>query len=594
MPFAYGRTLGWAIFALLYLATFAVLAVFSSQVSKGASEVRLIHGPQCGYWEPARQASTENFALGARAVAKKVSFDIASASRYARACYTSDHTSPECGILPTVSLPWKGYNDTVCPFSDTSLCADGLAISMKAGPIDSHAHLGINAPPEHRLTLFKNATCAPITVEPFSTYESFSANDTTEDVEYGRWTYNFGPQVGGNQNNYTFRYNTAAQVFGFGYTVVSYENQAGQAEDDVTWIPVSALQERNADVSIYFILMNSVNFLEPCEDPVFAAHVPFDAVPTISYRADRPVSVMSCIEQNRICNPVNERCSPLHGRSQMTVHKESSPTNLILDLNLNVQQIAALERIDWALMQSGIYDSVNFREVGNLRAADTLLSGPMQLALPANQWQLEVTGWFEESLARLQHLMQEYATGPTIEIEGSELLQPWLPEKGETISDDKAIRVLRQTEEYHCFNQITRDTQGTISFSVLGLAIIFAIGGLVILVSLTIVPVVAWLQGRFNFGEYKRRTWLLDEMLQLQRMLLSELGLGVWSGPNGLVPVTITPDKLEFGAHRGTQVEERVTEPSPRETQEMEEKTAFTTARPETVASTTASRNLAR
>jgi hypothetical protein len=552
VPGSLTRTLGWAVFATLYLILFTVLAIFSSQVSKAACEIRLIQGLQCGYWEVSKNASIDtSFALGARAVANKVAFDTATASRYARACYAANKTSPECGILPAASLPWKGYNESECPFSDLSTCAGGQAIRMITGPIDSHAHLGINTPPEHRITLSRNASCAPMPVESFATYESLSGNDSTADTEYGRWSYDFGVVVSAS-TNYTFRYNTAAQSFGFGYTVIAYENQAGQAENN-TWFPVPALQAQNADISIYFILFNSVHFLEPNDDPVFTVSTRADEN---TYSADRPVSVISCVEQHQVCNPVNGRCSPFHGRRQMMVHSDTSPTNLILDLNLNVQQIAVLERTDWALMQSGIADAVSLSEVGNLRAENTLLSGPIQLGLPSNQWQLEVTGWLEESLAKFQHLIQEYATGPTIDIEGSNLFQVWVPEKGEPVTDDKALRVLRQTEKEHCSSQITRDTQGTLSFSVLGLAIIFATGGLIIILSLTIVPIVAWLQARFIFGEYKRRTWIMDEMLQLQRMLLSELGLGVWSGPTGLVPVTLTQDKIEFGAHRAAEVDE--------------------------------------
>ena len=415
---AFRRTAIWAVFSILYLSSFASLAVFSSQVSGAASNLRLIQSPQCGYWEPDPGDPSEVFSWGARAFASKVASDVATASRYARACYTGNRTSAQCGVLPTAALLWKAY-DTTCPFNDVSACGAGQAISMETGLIDSQVHLGINTPPEHRLTLYKNASCAPVSVEPFATYQSLSANDTPTDIEYGIWTYNFGPDWGSSTTNYTFRYNTNAQAFGFGYTVVAHENQAGQSGDS-TWMPVQALQAKNADVSIFFILMNSVHFMEACDDPVFAAHTPFDE---ITFAADRPVSVISCIEQNQICNPVNERCSPLHGRSQMRVHDDSGPTNLILDLNLNVQQIAVLERIDWALMQSGIYDSASVREVGALRAADTILSGPIQLPLPANQWQVEVTGWFEESLARLQHLVLEYATGPTIENLGGSLLQ---------------------------------------------------------------------------------------------------------------------------------------------------------------------------
>lgn len=45
------RTLPWAIFALLYIAVFATLAVFSSRVSNSASTSRLILPGDCGIWK---------------------------------------------------------------------------------------------------------------------------------------------------------------------------------------------------------------------------------------------------------------------------------------------------------------------------------------------------------------------------------------------------------------------------------------------------------------------------------------------------------------------------------------------------------------
>lgn len=241
----------------------------------------------------------------------------------------------------------------------------------------------------------------------------------------------------------------------------------------------------------------------------------------------------------------------------MRVHDNSAATNLVLDLNLNVQQIAVLERTVWALMQSGTHDSASTREEGSLRAADTLLSGPIQLPLPAKQWQLEVTGWFEERLARFQHLVQEHATGPTMGTLGCSLLRLWIPEQGENVSDSETTRVLCQAEKNQCYNHTTRDSQGTISFSVLGLMIIFTVGGLIISMSLTIIPIIDWIREKSDVAEYKRRTWLLDDMLQLQRMFFSELGLGTWSGTDGLVPTTSTEDRFEFGNKHGTVIEER-------------------------------------
>ena len=44
------RTLPWALVSICYLALFAVLAIFSSEISKAPGSARLIVGQDCGYW----------------------------------------------------------------------------------------------------------------------------------------------------------------------------------------------------------------------------------------------------------------------------------------------------------------------------------------------------------------------------------------------------------------------------------------------------------------------------------------------------------------------------------------------------------------
>ena len=56
------RTLPWATFASVYIALFAVLAVFSSNISSSPGSARLIDGSQCGYWTTTGEDNLMNLA----------------------------------------------------------------------------------------------------------------------------------------------------------------------------------------------------------------------------------------------------------------------------------------------------------------------------------------------------------------------------------------------------------------------------------------------------------------------------------------------------------------------------------------------------
>jgi hypothetical protein len=84
---------------------------------------------------------------------------------------------------------------------------------------------------------------------------------------------------------------------------------------------------------------------------------------------------------------------------------------------------------------------------------------------------------------------------------------------------------------------------GFISFSVLGLVIIFVIGGAIILVSMCIDVVVGFFQ-RSEAGIFRKSTWITDEKLQLHRLANEGRGIGEWEGCTAPVPVTKTGEML--------------------------------------------------
>ena len=163
------------------------------------------------------------------------------------------------------------------------------------------------------------------------------------------------------------------------------------------------------------------------------------------------------------------------------------------------------------------YLSVDNRGASALRAADTLSSTLAQIGLPDDQWKIEVSGWFATSMAKLQQQVLGYATGPSITRQGLE----FVPGSQEI-----------------CQRQKIHSAGGYISFSVLGISIIFVIGGLLILTALLLDTVVGCLRRRYGWKDHKRLHWAVDQQLQLQRLLYEASGQGHWRGGADAVPVT--------------------------------------------------------
>jgi hypothetical protein len=260
-----------------------------------------------------------------------------------------------------------------------------------------------------------------------------------------------------------------------------------------------------------------MRYVEQCDDPVFGAHY-IDNNTAPRYATDEYVVPIACSETYQICNPNNGRCTPFVGILQIINATES--------LGIDFVQVGETTRLAMAAQLTSVQVQIYTRMSGALRAEETA-AGLTQMALPANQWQIEASSWFEAGLSRLQHEIQEYATGPTNIVPGSRL---WSP------SDSVSLAM--------CNAQMINDNGSTTSFSVLGLIVIFAIGGAIILTSFVLETAVGLMQGALQKGEYKKLNWVLDDKLQLQRMLLEGVGLGTWMGATSF---PVTTQKEQFG-----------------------------------------------
>ncbi len=283
-------------------------------------------------------------------------------------------------------------------------------------------------------------------------------------------------------------------------------------------------------------LLNGVLYCDETNDPWFTAPASFNAhivnngvaQPITLYEAEQYASVLGCTQQHQWCNPNLEgdkSCTPLTGSSVGT--QWVAMDRIGRTLELNAKQVAVLQRIYHAMWDGAMYDVAGFLG-GQGLLASKLAGGYLSPALPDNQWILEVQHMFLTGLTFIQMQMAEYITGP-----GNPAYYQYL--QNATTED----------ETWMCDNQIVQ-RDGYSSFNVLGLVLIFVLGGLLIITNLSLDKMVNLASRRsLRSNTAKSLDWSTMYSLQLLRMAYQACGMGSWEGHPGSVPVTAMGE--EFG-----------------------------------------------
>ena len=524
------RTLPLALFCLVYMIAFTVAAVFSSEITKGPGSARLIIGENCGYW----MANDTVTGTSIEAYSKYIANESLAADAYARTCYGGSYDMLSCGKFTKPSINFTSNAKAPCPFAE-GMCKNGDNSAYElTTKFDSLYDLGINSRSKDRLQIVKISTCGPIIQNGFTQTVDGKVSGEGRDGDT-IYQFMYGPSVlgstGFNSSDYTYEYNDANAVLAGGYKLAVKSHNAGPIGLTGGWDPVPEINRTDADVSIIFLSQNGVTYAEPVDDPLFGAHVRLDVGALIAgtgdyFSADNYVSTMGCAEQYKVCNPNNNnKCSDAVGVQQLIMWLAYN--NDKVELN-NIQQAIALRIISGSLT-SGTIGQIIFTMAENaLQAKDVLVGGTMSQGLPSNQWQREMHSWVNKGLADLQRKTVEFATGPLNVATGSYIYKPWKEDNSD----------LSKIQEAMCYSQMINDTTDTVSFSILGMAILFSVGGVIILLSLIIDSLVGWFQKRFHTGEHARMCWLLDDKLQLQRYLNQELGHGQWNNEPDSMPST--------------------------------------------------------
>ncbi|KIX99960.1 uncharacterized protein Z520_04598 [Fonsecaea multimorphosa CBS 102226] len=510
-----------SLFPLLSFALFAGAGVLSSQVTKAAGDELLVSGSNCGQWNFNPQAPMSSYV-------EKSQNESQIAYNYARECYGGSVSSTTCNTYMHQQLKWSEDRNANCPFeSGMCLLGDTAALKLDTGYIDSHTVLGINSPKRDRIDYRRVTTCAPLNTSGRIQPNKISG---TSIIYYD---YDFGPT---SSSNVTWTYfEVFSSLGGLLYSLDQWANEAGVANQ--SWFPDPGLAQADADITLFAMSANNVAYIDPVTDPFFQAthqvQVQTSTGTQLYYKAndyDEFVHFASCVDQHQLCDPNIKppKCTALHG--WMTLQAA------ILNFAWTTpRQLATALRIQQVLQYSSMFYTTSGRGGLVLRASEKV-SQIISAGLPSNQWMIEMSDLFAMALARLQHGIVEYATGPTDITEGMIV-------QGPSDSEGQAL----------CSAQMVRNTGLYSNFSILGLSLIVGIGTVIIIASIFVESIVDVFRRRRRYSTVnnsvdKSQQWVLDGKFQLMRLAYEGIGVGTWVRTGEHVPVVKEGGQKIFSA----------------------------------------------
>jgi hypothetical protein len=203
------------------------------------------------------------------------------------------------------------------------------------------------------------------------------------------------------------------------------------------YYPSEELQSATADTSLVFLSANGVQFMSNTSDPWYRATKKIGSLGLVGssdvtpvFGQEEPASPLACLVSYQYCNYTTEdttACAPLHSLSDS---KELAKDYLPFRADEGA--------LGWAVARHFEYpvDITYVLGAQALISRRSLTQG-MQGPIPDNQWQLDVTYWFETALAALQKTWIASAAGD----------YPYLTE-------DLVQRPNTTGQEYFCLNQV--------------------------------------------------------------------------------------------------------------------------------------------
>ncbi|KAM7192649.1 hypothetical protein V8F33_008260 [Rhypophila sp. PSN 637] len=493
--------------ALLNLSLWPIAALFSSQVARADYPV-LVSSPNCGHYidMDMNSSDTQTIPLAHRINTREAAMT-RTADEYTQTCHRDDFffqttghndsttpSSPLCRQFTTVRIPWRSDTNASCPF-EQKMCLIGTAFGMDTGYLDSHDVFGINTPPDQRILYRQKCVCSSlIEDEPGHVGRIRGIERGEEMILY---------YYGGDDStiDVTFRVSTYAQRSPTGYTIRSKSGLENLKPE---------LARPDADAALFLVVPGQIGYLGPENDPVFSANRPADTTGGAGtvYLPDSIASVVACADQHQICNtnpgPEGMRCTPLHSRAGIM---RLYPT--MANIGLNDMQRNITYTFLHTIRASDMSYSVAGRDAESLLASRTLFDG-VNVQLPANQWTAEVSNWFSIGLVRLQLALLEYATGPA-----ADLIINSNGQKTDGPATLAKVDGLEKIYENTCLLQKVGQFnlgEDYLTFNFLGLVLIIALGGLIIVSGLMLEVLVERLPKRGWVWE-RRKVWIQQDRL---------------------------------------------------------------------------------
>ncbi|KAI1269234.1 hypothetical protein F5Y18DRAFT_423478 [Xylariaceae sp. FL1019] len=516
-PLQIGRLTFILLLAIVYTVAFTVAGGFSSQISTAVGSEVLIQSLNCG-WTSAALWDLDNSNHGTALVASAVS----NSANYAQQCYSNDSVRVlDCGRLMTRNIPAQIDTQAPCPFLNDDVCLNNSGnLRIDSGHMDSLDDLGLNTPADGKIFLRHVAHCAPMKTQGYTSRRRMPASGISgKDVDLDDVTvYHYGnitTQTGvkdfmatarsiDSQYSYALSPDTTAYYANYYIFGVIARVDNGKIVTELSeFIPLDSIFPTDGDIFIVFLSGNGVTHTSPSDDEWYRVS-PTPSTWTLLgsndtagqeqfYLPSEAASPLGCMMKYQYCIQDNKTCGILGGYAEA----QNSPVAGIIE-TLGPTSLES---------QTGLYFG---------------RQGP----LPSNQWQRDVTRWFNIELANIQlSFLNAAYFNPT----------------------DTALLETRDyatgDENVFCQNQKIRST-GYTSFSLFGLLFTYISGFIIIAVSLLIEPLFWVLYKNFGYKPYATLEWTTNTTLQLQRLAHEGIGIGTWSRGTEKIPVTRSADLL--------------------------------------------------
>ncbi|GAW18725.1 hypothetical protein ANO14919_082060 [Xylariales sp. No.14919] len=535
--------------ASICIAAFTVAGGLSSQISTAVGTEVLINSQNCGCLDGRKLGNVSGQADLGLVLDGDVAEKVDAAATYAQQCYANSTAGTlDCGRYNSRALKSIIQNDAPCPFKEELCRSSSANLRIDSGFIDSHEDLGLNARIEDRILIRYVLHCAPINTQNYTSQINTSIGTLTA-YHYGTSMAPLGPvDYVWSAESVQAQYASAFALDATGplshyqlstlFAIVRDEQVDTRTSN---FRPIEPMLRKDADINISFLSSNGVIYSLASDDQwyrVSPSPVDFpmananesDTIPV--YLPLEPASPLGCIQHYQFCHGDTQHCGPLASLLDAIGGAASFFNSTANDSKI----------IDGGTPGAGLFQYVLsvFRDIeypALYAIPDTLgaasltsrknLFDSVQGQLDSNQWQMDVTYWWNIYMASLQ---QSFLNVAYVSPQASSVLR---------LRSSFPSAFARNL----CNNQKIRSTAHA-SFSVFGLLFTFMIGFLITLTSYILEPVSGLLYRRWGFKSYAHLEWASQTTLQLQRLAHEELGSGTWSNGTKEIPTTEVGDLL--------------------------------------------------